>query len=177
VALGLIVVTGCQDEEDPPKRILPLTLTSSAFKAGEMLPPRMTCDGFGDSPPLKWTAGPPGTAVYAVTCTDPDAPGGEFNHWVLYNVAPTITQLPEGVTPTLNAPSGSSVLVNDFEHLGYGGPCPPPPSKHKYIFRVYALDSHVTIASGASAASVRTFLQSHALASGELPSFYARKAQ
>ncbi len=175
VVLIASLSAGCQDTTVPEKHLLHMTLASKAFVAGGKIPQRNTCDGFGYSPPLEWTLGPPDTACFAITCTDPSTSGGEFNHWVLYNIPPMVTHLPEGVTPTLNAPPGATFLANDFEHLAYGGPCPPPGSTHHYVFRIYALDGPVNLTSGASAAVINNLLRAHSLAVGQLEGLYARK--
>jgi Raf kinase inhibitor-like YbhB/YbcL family protein len=175
ITAALLAVTGCQEEAAQEKHLMHLTLASKAFEDGGKIPARNTCDGFGYSPPLEWTLGPPDTAAFAITCTDPSTSGGEFNHWVIYNIPATVTRLPEGVTPTLNAPPGSTVLANDFEHLGYGGPCPPPGGAHHYVFRVYALDGPVNLTNGASAAVINNLLRAHSLAFGQLEGLYTRK--
>ncbi len=110
------------------------TLTSPAFADGADIPVRHTCDGEGLSPRLTWTGTPGATRSLALIMDDPDAPGGTFTHWVVYDLPPDVTELGEGSTI---AGQGR----NSFGHRGYGGPCPPdgdPP--HRYRFTLYALD-------------------------------------
>src|SRR2546429_2388693 len=108
-------------------------LESSAFKAGETIPRKHTCDGQDLSPPLAWTDPPPGTKSLALVCDDPDAPAGTWVHWVLYGVPASATSLPEGVRPAPTLDDGSRQGTNDFRRTGYGGPprragAPPPHS-------------------------------------------------
>src|SRR5262245_35978404 len=102
-----------------------LTVTSSAFAAGSVIPKPYTGDGKDVSPPLQWTAGPSGTQSYAVICEDPDAPRGLWVHWVLYNLPEAATALPEGLPKTATLADGSVQGKNDWGKLGYGGPAPP----------------------------------------------------
>jgi len=97
-------------------------LKSSAFKAGETIPRKHTCDGQDLSPPLAWADPPPGTKSFALVCDDPDAPAGTWVHWVLYGVPASVTSLPEGVRPAPTLDDGSRQGTNDFRRTGYGGP-------------------------------------------------------
>src|SRR2546426_4876257 len=101
-------------------------LKSSAFKPGETIPRKHTCDGQDLSPPLAWTDPPPGTKSFALVSDDPDAPAGTWVHWVLYGVPASATGLPEGVRPAPTLDDGSRQGANDFRRTGYGGAPPPP---------------------------------------------------
>src|SRR2546426_1556299 len=107
-------------------------LKSSAFKAGETIPRKHTCDGQDLSPPLAWADPPSGTKSFALVCDDPDAPAGTWVHWVLYGVPASVTSLPEGVRPAPTLDDGSRIGTNDFRRTGYVGRAPPhgraPPS-------------------------------------------------
>src|SRR5881409_1292852 len=108
-------------------------LESSAFKAGETIPRKHTCDGQDLSPPLAWTEPPAGTKSLALVCDDPDAPTGTWVHWVLWDVPPTARGLPEGVPPSAKLEDGTRQGTNDFKKSGYGGPCPPRGAPHRYF--------------------------------------------
>src|SRR6266571_781380 len=119
------------------------SLTSTAFKEGTAIPVKHTCDGADVSPPLAWSGAPPGTAAFALIADDPDAPAGTWVHWVLYDIAPTLSAIPENVAKveTLKELGGAAQGKNDFRRLGYGGPCPPPGKPHRYFFKLYALNA------------------------------------
>lgn len=118
-----------------------VSVASDSFKDGEYLHRDYTCDGKNLSPELHWTY--PGRAEsFAVTCEDPDAPGGTFVHWVIYNIPASVKKLQQGF-PKSSSGSGSLQGVNDFGETGYNGPCPPKGKPHRYIFTVYALDSKI----------------------------------
>jgi len=149
-------------------------LKSSAFKAGEAIPRKHTCDGQDLSPPLAWTDPPPGTKSFALVCDDPDAPAGTWVHWVLYGVPASATSLPEGVRPAPTLDDGSRQGTNDFRRTGYGGPCPPPGASHRYYVRLYALDAVPELAPGATKAALLKAIGGHTLGQAELMGRYAR---
>ncbi len=149
-------------------------LQSSAFKAGDSIPQKHTCDGGDRSPALSWSAPPAGTKSFVLVCDDPDAPAGTWVHWLLYGVPDTATSLPEGVLPTLALDDGSRQGMNDFQKPGYGGPCPPRGPAHRYYFRLHALDIVLTSPPGASKASLTRAMAGHVLGKAELMGRYAR---
>ena len=135
----------------------PFVVTSSAFTEGGSIPTKYGynkygCPGQNISPPLTWTTPPSGTQSFALIMDDPDAPGGTFVHWVLFNISAATTNLPENV----GVPSGAIRGANAWSELGYGGPCPPPGPPHRYYFKLYALDITLSLAEGASKAQVET---------------------
>ncbi len=144
-----------------------LTLTSPSLSAGSTVPKQYTCDGTDKSPPLSWSKGPEGTISYAVLMYDPDAPRGTFYHWVIYNIPPNITALPEGVPKTFRTSFGLQ-CVNDFRRYGYGGPCPPHGSTHRYVFVVLALNTELNLPSNADARAFLNAVRGHVLAYGVL---------
>lgn len=147
-----------------------ITLTSKAFSDGGPIPNQFTCSGADLSPPLGWSGAPSGTKSLALTVIDPDAPTKHFVHWVLFNLPPGTTELPEGGPP----PPGSVQGRNDFGSSGYRGPCPPPGGPHHYHFKVYALDTVLSLPAGASEPSFESAGQGHVLASGELIGTFQR---
>lgn len=121
-----------------------MVLKSPAFSHNGEIPVKYTCDGEDISPPLAWSGIPTEAKSLALIVDDPDAPDPRFPimtwvHWVLYNIPPTATGLPEGVTSE-QLPPGTKEGLNDWKRTGYGGPCPPR-GRHRYFFKLYALDT------------------------------------
>lgn len=165
----------------PPSTVsmstLSLTLTSPAFEHGGKIPAHYTCDGTRTlSPALVWSVVPDGTVSLVLIMDDPDVPkaikpDGVFDHWTLFNISPTTTEIPEGG-------SVGSAGVNGAGSNAYTGPCPPPqyePSEHRYFFRLYALDIELPFASGATKTEVLAAMQGHVLAEAELMGRYKRQ--
>lgn len=144
------------------------------FAAGATMDKKFTCDDADNSPALHWSGAPASVRSYAVLCVDTDAPGGDFIHWVLYDLAPAATQLAEGLPTSATLGNGARQGGNDFGKVGYGGPCPPAGKPHHYHFRVYALDMKLQLADGARAADLTAAMQGHILAQGELVGVYGR---
>ena len=150
---------------------MPFTLISSAFAGGRAIPRQYTCDGAGRSPLLRWSGAPAGTGSFALVVHDPDAPGGDFTHWLLFDIPAGVHELHEGAT-TLPGISGT----NDFGHLGYGPPCPPPGPRHRYVFALFALDRpSLGLHRGAHRAQVEAALHGHIRARAELMGVYRRE--
>jgi Raf kinase inhibitor-like YbhB/YbcL family protein len=147
-----------------------LRLSSSAFESGGDIPMKYTCDGNDVSPPLEWNGAPDGTQSFVLICDDPDAPRGTWSHWVIYNIPPNVSQLPEGA----KAP-GAAEGRNDFGNTGYGGPCPPRGPAHRYYFRLYALDTTLDLPPGATRQQALDRIQNHIVAQAELMGRYARR--
>jgi Raf kinase inhibitor-like YbhB/YbcL family protein len=161
--------SGCQSSAHPTAppgvTIGSLTVTSTAFAVNGPIPIDFTCDGADRSPPITWSAAPPGTQSIAVLVDDPDAPGGTFVHWVAFNLPATIVSLPEG---TDAAGLGGVSGTNGFGRTGYAGPCPPRREAHRYNFRVRALDAPIDAKAGASRDAVDAAMNGHVLAEGVL---------
>lgn len=151
-----------------------LTLTSTAFEEGKSIPSKHTCDGEDISPALAWRGVPEGTKSLALICDDPDAPVGTWVHWVLYGVPADTTSLPQGV-PQQESVEGVGVQGrNDFKRIGYGGPCPPPGTPHRYFFKLYALDDVPALEPGATKKALLAAMEGHVLAQGQLMGRYRR---
>jgi Raf kinase inhibitor-like YbhB/YbcL family protein len=150
-----------------------LQITSAAFSEGGMIPKPYTCDGTDVSPDLSWTGVPEATKSLALICDDPDAPVGTWVHWVLFNISAGETGIPTEVAPEATLPNGAKHGTNDFRRLGYGGPCPPG-GTHRYFFKLYALDTVLSLASGATKAQVEEAMQGHILAEAQLMGKYKR---
>jgi Raf kinase inhibitor-like YbhB/YbcL family protein len=143
-------------------------LQSSAFENAHAIPSRHSCDGEDVSPPLRWSNMPEGTRSLALVVDDPDAPGGVFTHWIAWALDPAADGLGEGEP----APREGQ---NDFGTSGYRGPCPPPGhGRHRYVFRLYALDTEAELAAGAAKAEVEQAIAGHVLTTAELVGTYER---
>lgn len=149
-------------------------IESSAFKEGEFIPSKFTCDGPNVSPPLNWNGAPLNTKSFALINDDPDAPAGDWVHWILYNIPPNTAGLKENISPDKKLPDGSIHGKNDFKQLGYGGPCPPS-GVHRYFFKIYALDTILKLEPGAVKKELLSAMEKHILAEGRLTGKYKRK--
>mgnify|MGYP006278616503 FL=1 len=144
-----------------------MQLKSSAFADGGSIPSKYTCDGQDISPPLQVSGVPDGAESLALVMDDPDAPTGTFDHWLVWNVPPDTTDIPEDTEP--EGVQGRT----DFGNLGYGGPCPPS-GTHTYRFKLYALDARLDLAEGARKANLESAMEGHILAQAGLNGNYSR---
>jgi Raf kinase inhibitor-like YbhB/YbcL family protein len=151
-----------------------LELSSSAFEQNGTVPRKYTCDGKDVSPPLAWTGPPSGTQSFALITDDPDAPGGTWVHWVIYDLPASARSLADAVPSVPRLDDGAVQGTNDFKKLGYGGPCPPKGGAHRYFFKLYALDRKVTLQPGASKAQLVQAMKGHILAEAQLVGLYKR---
>jgi hypothetical protein len=152
------------------------TLNSRAFQSSASIPSKHTCDGPDVSPDLKWSGAPANTKGFGLICDDPDAPMGTWVHWVLYGLSHDATELPEGLAkdPEIGYPKCKQG-INDFGRTGYGGPCPPRGSTHRYFFKLYALDTQLNLPPRAGKADLEKAMKGHVLAQAELMGTYQRK--
>ena len=153
-----------------------LRLTSTAFAENASIPAAYTCDGSGGNPPLSISGVPEGTQSLALVMRDIDVPkqfntGGEFVHWVLFNMSPETTEIPE--TSAVGTPGSSGAGKPT-----YTAPCPPPqyePSEHRYVFDLYALDTRLPLGEGVSKQQLLAAMEGHILAQTQLAGKYRRK--
>jgi len=172
-ASGLAVAT-CRAADTPAKALMQLTSTS--FSEGAPIPAKHTCDDKDTSPPLKWSGVPSEAKIFVLIADDPDAPAGTWVHWVLYDLPASTTELAEDSPKGQHLPSGAKQGLNDFKHLGYGGPCPPPGKPHRYFFKLYALDRPLELKPGATKKEVEQAMEKrHILAQSQLMGTYKRK--
>jgi hypothetical protein len=148
-------------------------LSSSAFASGQPIPRKYSCDGQDVSPPLAWGEPPQPTRSFALIADDPDAPGGTFVHWVVYNIPAASRSLPEGVPKVGKLADESVQGSSSWQRLGYGGPCPPG-GTHRYDFKLYALDTTLALPSGAGKQRLLEAMEGHILAQAELMGTYRR---
>lgn len=151
-----------------------IQITSTAFTEGNPIPQKYTCDREDTSPPLTWTGIPAQAKSLVLIVDDPDAPVGVWVHWVVFDMPPTLTGLPEGLAKTPTLPGIGVQGTTGFRKPGYGGPCPPKGKPHRYFFRLYALDSLLNLPSGAKRSEVDIAMQGHILVSGQLIGTYGR---
>ncbi len=173
-----LLAMGCRGEGPSllptPPAPMSLVVRSAAFSPGGDIPARYTCDGADVSPPLSWFGAPKGTVSYALVMDDPDAPRGTFVHWLLYDLPSRTDSLPEAV-PVGERVEGDAVQGrNDAGRVGYSGPCPPRGPAHRYRFTLYALDTFLRLAPGASLDQLVRAMNGHVLAWGQLVGTYAR---
>jgi len=178
LALAIGLLAACQGQEtassQQPALGVELRVESTAFSESQVIPTRFTCDGDDVSPPLSWSEPPPDTQSLALIAEDPDAPGGTWDHWVLFNIPAASRFLPEGV-PADPLPSElGSHGSNSWHRLGYGGPCPPAGSTHRYYFHLYALDTVLDLEAGSTKEEVEEGMQDHILAEGSLMARFGR---
>jgi Raf kinase inhibitor-like YbhB/YbcL family protein len=154
-------------------RQVTISFTSPAFGDGETIPVKYTCDGENVSPPLEWGQPPTGTESLALAVDDPGAPSGKFVHWAIYDLPATLRSLPEGVPTDGSLPDGSFNGENGAGKLGYTGPCPPS-GTHRYVFRLFALDTKLDAGPGLSEDQLLRAVMGHALANAEFGGVYGR---
>jgi hypothetical protein len=152
-----------------------IKLYSTTFKEGEYIPSKFSCQGADISPALHWEKITKDVKSYALILDDPDAPGGDFVHWVIFNIPGSIRELNENITPSSNIPSEVKLGTNGFGKIGYGGPCPPPGKPHHYHFKLYALDTILHhLEPGATKNQLLNAMEGHIVAKGQLVGLYKR---
>lgn len=152
-----------------------MQLSSTAFSHGSEIPPRYTCDGEDLSPPLNWSEPPTGTRSFVLLCDDPVAPGGTWHHWVAYDIPANLTSLVQGAAQRAERLAFKQA-INDFQRVGYGGPCPPPEhGLHHYHFRLLALSvDRLVIGKNPSCRDAAREARKHVLAEATLEGVYER---
>jgi len=145
--------------------MIPLKITSPAFKHNEMIPSKYTCEGQDFNPPLEIKNIPDSAKTLAIIVDDPDAPVGTWVHWVVWNI-PTKEKIPENSVPGTEG-------INSFKRRSFGGPCPPS-GTHRYFFKVYALDKTLIVSGHAKKQDVEKAMQGHILGQGELIGLYKK---
>ncbi len=152
-----------------------MQLISDEFKQNEMIPSKFTCDGENISPELKFPDVPDNAKTLAIIMDDPDAPSGTFVHWVLYNMPANKLEIEENFPKQEKHIDGTLQGKNDFNQIGYGGPCPPAGSTHRYYFKLYGLDKYLDLEAGASKVEVEAAIKGSIVAETELIGLYKRK--
>ena len=150
-----------------------ITIKSSAFEEGGMIPSKYTCDGKDVSPQLSWSPVPEETKSLALICDDPDAPMGTWVHWVIFDLPQGAKELPEAVPAQKILNSGAKQGTNDFRKIGFNGPCPPG-GTHRYYFKLYALDMMLNLDPGITKKQLLSAMEGHILAQGQFMGKYNR---
>jgi Raf kinase inhibitor-like YbhB/YbcL family protein len=149
---------------------MPLTLSSPQFVNEGSIPSRYTCDAANYSIPLAWKNTPQNTQSFVLIMDDPDAPMGTWDHWLVFNIPPTVHSFAENLH---SLPAGAKGGQNSFKNNVYGGPCPPD-REHRYFFKLYALDAMLDLPEGASKTQIEKALQGHILEQTQLMGKYNR---
>ncbi len=179
LSVGVLVTSvagllhGCSSAA-APRGTASFELKSTSF-SGDTIPDKnSSCKGQSDiSPELSWSPPPEATLSFALIVFDRDSPlGFKFTHWVLYDIPPDMRELAEDVAKQEQLPDGSRQGPNDYDKVGYVGPCPPGHSPHHYVFDLYALDTKLNLPPRASKKQVLKAMKGHVLASGELVGRY-----
>jgi Raf kinase inhibitor-like YbhB/YbcL family protein len=155
-----------------------LTIRSPAFADGGEIPTQYTCEGADLSPPLAFSGVPPAAKSLALIADDPDAPDPQapktvYVHWVLHDLPPDATGLPEAVQPKA-LPAGARVGRNDFGRSGYGGPCPPI-GRHRYFFKLYALDTMLGDLGSVTKSRLLQAMKGHVVEEAQVMGTYQKK--
>lgn len=155
-----------------------IKLESQAFNHGDAIPVKYSCEGADISPPLSWSGIPKETKSLAFIMDDPDAPDPAapkmtWVHWVLYNIPVNATGLAEGITVL---PAGTCEGINDWKRTGYGGPCPPI-GRHRYFFKLYALDTILELHGKVTKAQLEKAMHGHILSQAELIGTYKKQGK
>ncbi len=143
-----------------------LTVKSSAFDLGKPIPRKYTCDGQDINPPLSIGGIPKEAKTLVLAIDDPDAPSGIFDHWIVWNIPASTNKIAENSVPGMEG-------LNGARQTGYMGPCPPS-GTHRYFFKVYALDTELSLGIGSKKKDAEKAMQGHVLAKGELMATYSR---
>ena len=164
------------------------SLTSQAFKSDGTIPDHYTCEGSasakerrtadvnaGVSPALTWDDPPAGTRAFALIVDDPDAPGGSWVHWIIYDIPASTRSISEGVPKQETLADGSKHGLNDWRNPFYQGPCPPRgDAPHRYVFTLYALDAATGLDPGAKKTHLLAFVAKHTLGKADLLGRFGR---
>ena len=152
-----------------------MKLSSPSFENHQPIPVKHTGEGADTSPGLEWEGAPSSTKSFALICDDPDAPGGTWVHWVIYNIAAGTTGLSDGVAKSDTA-AGARQGVNDFGKVGYNGPMPPRGhGQHRYYFKLYALKAELDLKPRATKTQLEAAMKGQILAEARLVGTYERK--
>jgi Raf kinase inhibitor-like YbhB/YbcL family protein len=183
ILLLIILLYSCQNRNQEVKhqeevskeerRITGMKITSSEFIDGELMPAKYTCDGQNISPPLSWNAIPDGVKSFAIICDDPDAPSGDWVHWIIYNIPSGVNELKENFPKEKKTADGTKQGINDFRKTGFDGPCPPG-GTHRYYFKLYAID-FIIDKDDLTKSGLLNAMEGHVIAQAQLTGKYKRQ--
>jgi len=161
-------VVNIKGRQDQNQSINPMKILSSAFVNQSRIPTKYSCDGQNINPPLSFDSVPAGVVSLVLIVDDPDAPGGIWTHWTVWNINPSINEIAEN-----SVPSGAVQGQTSFGKTGYGGPCPPA-GTHRYFFKLFALDVKIDLAASADVQQLQEAIKNHIVASAELVGLNSR---
>jgi Raf kinase inhibitor-like YbhB/YbcL family protein len=164
----ITILSGSWGFSQETGRVKNLKVTSLAFENNNNIPLKYGCDGDNVNPPVQIEDVPSGTKSLALIFDDRDAPRGTYVHWILWNIDPATKEIKENSIPEETVQG-----LNDFKKNSYGGPCPPT-RPHKYVFKVYALDTRLELTSKSTKADLEKAMEGHLLAQGQLFGVYKR---
>lgn len=147
-------------------------IIESVFESQQPIPAKYTCDGENVSPPLKFLQIPQGVKSLVLIVDDPDAPHGTFDHWIIWNLPPHLKEISEGGEELKKMQPQPKQGMNGFRKSSYQGPCPPPGKPHHYHFKLYALDTQLTLPEGSSKQEVEKGMKGHIIDQAELVGTY-----
>ena len=179
LGVALLIVAGCSVDAAPvsaPSDAASITVVSDRFVSLGSIRPRHTCDGMDLSPDVRWSGVPEEAESIVLLLDDPDAPGGSFTHWLVYDLPVSVQEMPEGRGgASAGLPTGGFQGQNGFGgRLGYAGPCPPRGQSHNYILRVYAVDGLLDLGQRATTSEVLDAMQGRVVGHGSLAGTYQR---
>lgn len=152
-----------------------MEIKSDVFKDGGYIPRDYTCQGKNISPALSWKDVPAGTKSFVLICDDPDAPMGDWVHWVIFNIPAGLTGFADNVSQSADLAKDTIEGKNDFGNNSYGGPCPPPGKPHRYFFKLYALDTEkLTLGANATKKDLLEAMEGHIIAQAKVIGMYKR---
>ncbi len=166
---AVVILAGCSQTKPIVKPEPNMNLTSPSFENNGTIPPKFTCNGTDISPELQFSGVPPTAKSLALIVDDPDAPSRVWVHWVVFNIDPKTPGIPEN-----SVPEGAVQGMTDFRTARYGGPCPPS-GTHRYMFKLYALDTMLSLDSTASKSDIEAEMEGHILAQVTLTGRYQQK--
>lgn len=154
-----------------------ITVTSSNFTNKGFIPDANACEflGLDKSPQLSFSNVPSGTKSLALIVVDPDAPNKNFVHWIIYNIPGTSSSLEQDIPRSESLENGIKQGTNDAQQIGYFGPCPPPGETHRYIFKVFALDTTLTLSDDGNKKELTKAMKGHIIGKGKLVGLYKNK--
>ena len=155
--------------------VFALDIKSDAFVNKGYIPDRYTCDAKDFSPDLSWSGAPADTKSFVIICDDPDAPFGTWVHWVIFNIPGGMNELKENIGESELSSLGIIRGKNDFKKLDYCGPCLPKGKPHRYFFKLYALNTTLSLEEGATKKDIINSMKGHILAEAKIVGLYQRK--
>jgi Raf kinase inhibitor-like YbhB/YbcL family protein len=171
----VFIMVGCGDSGTANPKVAAMKIKSFSFDEGQPIPVESTCDGSDISPQISWGGVPMDCASLALICQDPDAPSGVFTHWIVYDIKPVTPRLLQGQPKKEEIVGEARQGMNDFDKMGWNGPCPPAGKPHKYVFTVYALDARIGFAKTPKYPDFEKAIKGHVIGKAQMTGTYQKK--